>query len=74
MRTLASELLDAEEGVRLVVHELSVSMLRGRRRPEGAAERPAEAVPVGGDNAFYGFTGEFWTDELDDLVVKAGDR
>lgn len=73
-RALASELLDAEEGVRLVVHELSVSMLRGRRRPEGAAERPAEEMSVGGDRAFYPFIGEFWTDELDDLVVQAEDR
>jgi len=73
-RALAAELLDAEEGVRLVVHELSVSMLRGRRRPVGAPERPAETVTARGDRASYGFTGEFWTDELDDLVVLAEDR
>ena len=73
-RNLAAELLDAEEGVRLVVHELSVSMLRGRRRPVGAAERPAETISAGGDRVFYGFIGEFWTDELDDLVVVAEDR
>lgn len=73
-RRLAAELLDAEEGVRLVVHELSVSMLRGRRRPTGAPERPAEAITAGGERVFYGFTGEFWTDELDDLVVVAEDR
>lgn len=73
-RTLAAELLNAEEGVRLVVHELGVSMLRGRRRPHGAAEESAEEIPAGGDRVFYGFTGEFWTDELDELVVQAEDR
>lgn len=73
-RGLAAELLDAEEGVRLVVHELSVSMLRGRRRPDGPAERPVEPIPTWGDQVFYQFTGEFWTDELDDLVVRAEDR
>jgi len=73
-RTLAAELLDAEEGVRLVVHELSVSMLRGRRRPQGAPERPGEEITAGGDRAFYTFIGEFWTDELDELVIQAEDR
>lgn len=73
-RRLAGELLDAEEGVRLVVHELSVSMLRGRRRPQGAAERTGEEVSASGDRVFYTFIGEFWTDELDELVVQAEDR
>jgi len=73
-RGLGAELLDAEEGVRLVVHELSVSMLRGRRRVNEVPERPLEPIPTGGSNVFYQFIGEYWTDELDDLVVRAEDR
>ena len=71
---LTEELLSAEEGVRLIVHELGVSMLRGRRRPPGAAEKPAVDIPITGDRVFYPFEGEYWTDELDGLVVIAEDR
>ena len=71
---LAEELLSAREGVRLIVHELGVSMLRGRRRPPGAVEKPAVEVPITGDRVFYPFQGEYWTDELDGLIVIAEDR
>lgn len=71
---LTEELLSAQEGVRLIVHELGVSMLRGRRRPAGAIEKPAVDVPITGERVFYPFEGEYWTDELDGLVVIAEDR
>jgi hypothetical protein len=74
IRELSDELLAAEEGVRLIVHELGVSMLRGRRRPPGAVEKPAVEIPITGDRVFYPFEGEYWTDELDGLVVIAEDR
>ncbi len=74
LNDLAEELLAAREGVRLIVHELGVSLLRGRRRPAGAEEKPAVDVPITGDRVFYPFQGEYWTDELDDLVVIAEDR
>ncbi|MEO1267979.1 MAG: hypothetical protein AAFX99_07770, partial [Myxococcota bacterium] len=74
MEELAQELLEAEEGVRLILHELGVALLRGRRRPEGIQER----VSLEGDGqtppVLYVFDGEFWTDELDDLVVTVRDR
>ncbi|MDF1562007.1 MAG: tetratricopeptide repeat protein [Deltaproteobacteria bacterium] len=71
---LADALLQAEEGVRLILHELGVALLRGRRPPEGATEATAVEIPTGGDQVFYRFEGEFWTDELDDFVVYAEDR
>jgi tetratricopeptide (TPR) repeat protein len=71
---LTEELLWADEGVRLIVHELGVSMLRGRRRPAGVDEMPAVEVPITGDRVFFEFEGEYWTDELDDLLVVAEDR
>jgi len=74
VRRVAEDLLRAEEGVRLILHELSVAMLRGRRRPPGVKEKPLIKVAPGGKNVFYGFVGEFWTDELDDLVVTLRDR
>jgi hypothetical protein len=49
-------------------------MLRGRRRVNEVPERPLEPIPTGGSNVFYQFIGEYWTDELDDLVVRAEDR
>jgi hypothetical protein len=71
---VAEDLLAAEEGVRLILHELSVALLRGRRRPAGAKEKPAVVISAAGDKVSYDFTGEFWTDELDDLVVVLEDR
>ena len=71
---LAEELLGAEEGVRLILHELGVALLRGRRRPKGPPEAPAPEIEAGGDKVYFRFEGEFWTDELDDLVVVAEDR
>ncbi len=71
---LTEELLSAREGVGLIIHELSVSLLRGRRRPAGAPEKPPVNVPMTGDRVFYSFTEEYWTDELDDLLVIAEDR
>ena len=55
---LTEELLWADEGVRLIVHELGVSMLRGRRRPAGAVEKPAVEIPITGDRDFFECEGE----------------
>jgi hypothetical protein len=71
---LADELIAAEDGVRLILHELSVALMRGRRRPEGPAERPGVELSIGGNRVVYQFQREFWTDELDDLVVVIPDR
>jgi len=38
------------------------------------AEQPAVEVPLSGERVFFPFTGEYWTDEMDDLVVVAEDR
>lgn len=74
VRAVAQDLLNSEEGVRLLLHELSVALLRGRRRPAGVREKPLIAVKAGGKRVFYEFQGSFWTDELDDLVVTLSDR
>lgn len=74
MQVVSQELLAAEEGVRLVLHELAVSLLRGRRRVEQAPRVEEFEVPAGGDRVYFQFEGEFWTDEIDDLVVPVEDR
>ncbi|TDP73461.1 hypothetical protein [Bradymonas sediminis] len=74
MREVSEELLTAEEGVRLVLHELAVSVLRGRERNQADPLYRNIEVPVGGDTVFYKFDGEFWTDEIDNLVVPLEDR
>lgn len=73
-RELARELVRAEDGVRLVLHDLGVGLLRGRERPPGPEEVEALVVAAGDDAISYAFAGEFWTDELDDLVVTIEDR
>ncbi len=72
--TIADDLLAAEEGVNLILHELGVAVLRGRARPPGPALPPPVQVSTGGRKLFYRFEGEFWTDEVDDLIVVAEDR
>ncbi len=74
---LAEELVAAEDAVSLMLHELGVAMVRGRRHPDGAlplaaAERPA--LTGAQPRVAFPFDGEYWTDELDDLVVLAEDR
>ena len=64
----------AEDGVRLILHELSVGLLRGRRRPPGPREFGTDEILAQKDQVAYVFEGEFWTDELDDLVVNIPDR
>ncbi len=70
---LADELVASEDGVRLILHELSVGLLRGRTRPQGHDEVASALLSAEGDIT-YSFVGEFWTDELDDLVVSVPDR
>ncbi len=71
---VANELLAADEGVRIILHELGVALLRGRRRPEGIEERSTLGELDRPEAVLYRFEGEFWTDELDDLVVTIEDR
>ncbi len=70
---LSRELLAAEEGVRLILHEIGVTLLRGRKRPDGVVELQQLDANVESP-VLYRFGGEFWTDELDDLVVTIEDR
>lgn len=74
VNVLSAELLNAEEQVRLISHELSVALLRGRQAPRGRAPIPSLAKLAHDHEVMYHFNGEFWTDELDDLVVAAEDR
>ena len=71
---LTEELLSAREGIRLIVHELGVALLRGRRKPGDQASQPMQPVPITGDKVYFPFDGEYWTDELDDYIVIAEDR
>ena len=48
--------------------------LQEARKSAGLEPQDRIKVRAGGKNVFYGFVGEFWTDELDDLVVTLRDR
>lgn len=73
-RLLARELLRAEAGVDLVLHDLSVGLLRGRQRPPGPEEVDQVVIEADAEEVAYQFDGEFWTDELDSLIVTIEDR
>ncbi len=75
VEAVAEQLLSAQEGVRLVTHELSVALLRGRRRPDDAPADPDAGRELAREGVVaFAFDGEYWTDELDDLVVRVEDR
>ena len=74
IKLLTEELLSAEEGVRLITHELGVALLRGRKPPQGRGPIPALGALAKPEQVVYQFNGEFWTDELDELVIAAEDR
>lgn len=71
---LAEELVEAEDGMGVILHEISVQLLRGRQRPSSVPERSARDLSAAGGSVTYEFRGEFWTDELDDLIVGIEDR
>ncbi len=71
---LTDELLSAEEGVRLITHELGVALLRGRKPPQGRGPIPPIGKIAEPEQVVYRFNGEFWTDELDELIIAAEDR
>ncbi|MBN1656642.1 MAG: hypothetical protein JXA30_22915 [Deltaproteobacteria bacterium] len=71
---LADELIAAERGVQLILHELSVGLLRGRSRPPGIESTIEPNRESEESDVSYSFVGEFWTDELDSLVVNIPDR
>ncbi len=72
MRRVSQELLAADEGTRLILHELGVALLRGRKRTVPTGDDAQDEV--GRLDVVYRFEGEFWTDEVDDLVVRMEDR
>lgn len=74
IKRLTDELLSAEEGVRLITHELGVALLRGRKPPKGRGPVPPVGEIAESSQVVYSFNGEFWTDELDELIVAAEDR
>ena len=74
IQRLTDELLSAEEGVRLITHELGVALLRGRKPPQGRGPIPPVGEIAEANQVVYSFNGEFWTDELDELIVAAEDR
>lgn len=74
LEQLTEELLVAEESVRMIVYELGVAMLRGRRRPDSTTEVAPYTAPTAGQQAAFAFEGEYWTDEMGDLIVLAEDR
>lgn len=74
VRRVAGELVEADEGIQLVMHEISVSLLRGGGAAQQTAEEPIYEVPRSGPDVYYRFIGEYWTDEIDDLIVPLEDR
>lgn len=75
-RVAAERLLEASEQANLLEYEVGVSI---HRRVSDAAGRVrlrarSVAVPAGGDEVYYPFDDEYWTDELPDMRFLIQDR
>lgn len=73
---VAEELLEYEEQARLVDYEVSLEVFRRVRagKDDSIAPEPEKAIPVGGDDVYYVFEGEYWNDELHDYRFRIDDR
>ncbi len=74
IEVVAQELLLAQESVSLILHELGVGLLRGRKAPANRGSIPPLADAYAPSEAVFAFDTEFWTDELDDVLVLVEDR
>ncbi len=75
-RVVAERLLEALEQANLLEYEVGVSIHRRVQDASGKSYgREAEqAVPRSGDDTYYRFDGEYWTDELPDMRFLIQDR
>lgn len=73
---VAEELLEALEQANLLEYEVGVSIHRRVQDAGGRDYRGARAedVPLDGEQTYYRFDGEFWTDELPDMRFLIQDR
>jgi hypothetical protein len=71
---VAQELLLAQESVALILHELGVALLRGRKAPAQRGSIPELNQGFEAGQVAFPFDTEFWTDELDDIIVLVEDR
>jgi hypothetical protein len=72
---VATDLLDYEEQARLVDYEVSLEVFK--RVKEGKGKRVVEeqkAIPLGGQDIYYMFDGEYWNDELHNYRFRIEDR
>lgn len=72
---VAGDLLDYEEQARLVDYEVSLEVFR--RLKKGTGKKIADEqkpIPVGGDDVYYVFGGEYWNDELHDYRFRIENR
>ena len=74
---VAEELLESFEQANLLHYEVSVSIFKAFTPSAGGEvkqRKPAEVVPGGGDQIYYQFDTEYWTDELPDMRFLIQDR
>jgi tetratricopeptide (TPR) repeat protein len=70
---VADELLRIDEQMNIVDYEIGAGLFKsGQGKTAGAARSPE--VPLGSDEVYFKFDGEYWSDELGDYSVLAEDR
>jgi hypothetical protein len=65
--------LRIDEQMNIVDYEIGAGLFKsGQGKTAGAARSPE--VPLGSDEVYFKFDGEYWSDELGDYSVLAEDR
>jgi len=71
---VADELLRIDEQMSLVDYEIGAGLFKASGEGAATASQPAIDVPYGTETVYFRFDGEYWSDELRDYAVLAGDR
>jgi hypothetical protein len=75
LEVVADELLGVDEQMTILDYEIGVGLFKGvagENRDRVGKKLPP--IPPGGDQVFYRFHGEYWSDEIADFEVRAEDR
>jgi hypothetical protein len=71
---LTEEILRVDEQMTILDYEIGVGLFKSSGEALTQKRELFGAVPRGGSRVYYRFSGEYWSDELQDLAVFANDR
>ena len=75
LESVIDQLLTVDEQMTILDYEIGVGLFKGSTGEQrGRQEAPLERIPAAGPRVYYHFSGEYWSDEINDYEVQVGDR